>query len=127
MKTILVILIAALFAQQNPGGSVTFDKTVHDFGDISIKDGPVSCTFTMTNTGADTVAIFSVFTSCGCTSVDWTKEKIAPGATGKISVTYTNDEGPQAFDKDVKAYITGVRRPVVLHMRGVVHNKTIKK
>ena len=27
--------------------TVSFDKTVHDFGDVSTADGPLSCTFTL--------------------------------------------------------------------------------
>lgn len=33
------------------GGVVQLDKTVHDFGDILVSDGPVTATFTVKNVG----------------------------------------------------------------------------
>ena len=50
------------------GESVEFDKTVHDFGDVSISDGPLSCTFTVKNIGKEPIAIYEVVTSCVRTS-----------------------------------------------------------
>ena len=67
---------------------VTWDKTIHNFGDVSVKDGPLSCTFTVTNNGTEPISIFEVVSSCGCTDVKWTREKIQPGKTGTISATY---------------------------------------
>ena len=103
--------------------NVVFDKTVHDFGDVSVKDGPLSCSFTLTNKGTEPVSIYEVVSSCGCTDVKWTKGTIAPGETGIISATYKNEDGPLPFDKTLTVYISGVKRPVVLRLRGVVHEK----
>ena len=72
------------------GEVVEFDKTVHDFGDISIDDGPQTCVFTVKNIGKDPIAIYEVVTSCGCTDAQWTREPLQPGKTGKISATYKN-------------------------------------
>ena len=110
-------------AAEEPQAVISWDKTVHDFGDISVADGPLSCAFTLTNTGQDPVAIFEVVSSCGCTDVQWTREPILPGKSGKISATYKNEDGPMPFDKTLTVYISGVKRPVVLRLRGVVHEK----
>ena len=67
------------------GDVVSFDKTVHDFGDVSIDDGPLSCTFTLKNIGKDPIAIYEVVTSCGCTDAKFTREPLQPGKTGTIS------------------------------------------
>ena len=80
-------------------GTVEFDKTIHNFGDVMLSDGPLSCTFTMKNVSEKPVVIYNVVTSCGCTDVEWTREPIKPGNTGTISTVYTNDEGPYPFDK----------------------------
>ena len=102
---------------------VEFDKTVHDFGDISVNDGPVTCTFTVKNIGKDPIAIYEVVTSCGCTDAQWTREPIQPGKTGTITGTYKNEDGPVPFDKTLTVYIAGVGKPVILRMRGLVHEK----
>jgi len=118
--TFWAVLSLAFSAAESP---ITWDKTVHDFGDISVKDGPVSCTFTLTNNGSTPITIFEVVSSCGCTAVKWTKEKIMPGKTGTISATYKNEDGPAPFDKTLTVYVSGVKRPVILRLRGVVHEK----
>ena len=106
-----------------PEGGISWDKTVHDFGDISVTDGPLSCTFTLTNNGKEPIAIFEVVSSCGCTDVKWTREPIQPGKSGTISATYKNEDGAMPFDKTLTVYVSGVKRPVVLRLRGVVHEK----
>ena len=105
------------------GETVQFDKTVHDFGDISVADGPQTCTFTVKNIGKDPIAIYEVVTSCGCTDAQWTREPILPGKTGAISATYKNEDGPVPFDKTLTVYIAGVSKPVILRLRGIVHEK----
>ena len=105
------------------GDVVEFDKTVHDFGDISVNDGPQTCTFTVKNIGQEPIAIYEVVTSCGCTDASWTREPLQPGKTGTISATYKNEDGPVPFDKTLTVYIAGVSKPVILRLRGIVHEK----
>jgi len=96
---------------------------VYDFGDVSVNDGPLTCTFTLTNNSDEPVAIYEVVSSCGCTGVTWTKAPIKKGESGTITATYKNEDGPMAFDKTLTVYISGIKRPVVLRLRGVVHEK----
>ena len=112
-------------AYQEKLGTIEFDKTVHNFGDVMLSDGPLSCTFTLKNTGEKPSVIYNVVTSCGCTDVKWTQEPILGGKTGTISVTYSNDEGPYPFDKAITAYISGVDRPVILRLRGISHDRKL--
>ena len=135
MKTYTnIIAIAAVFlssflfhlnAQEKIGESIEIDKTVHNFGDILLDGGPVSCTFTVKNTGSKPLVIYNALTTCGCTKATWTKEPIMPGKTGTISVTYTNDEGPYPFDKNVTVYFSEPKKPVILKMRGVCMEKKV--
>lgn len=121
MRMLFLSIIAALaFIQESP---IKWDKTIHDFGDVSVMDGPLTCTYTVTNDGDEPIAIFEVVSSCGCTNVVWTKEPILPGKSGKVSATYKNEDGPMPFDKTLTVYISGVKRPVILRLRGVVHEK----
>lgn len=104
-------------------GIVRLDKTVHDFGDISVSDGPVSCTFTVTNIGPNPIAILEVTKTCGCTEVNWTKEPIQPGKEGKVEITYANSDGAIPFEKTASLYIAGLSKRIILKYRGVVHEK----
>lgn len=114
-----------LIAQEDPQvpSTVVFDKTVHDFGDVSVSDGPLTCSFTLTNNGDTPITIYEVVSSCGCTDVQWTKGSIEKGESGSISATYKNTDGAMPFDKTLTVYMTGIKRPVVLRLRGVVHEK----
>ncbi len=112
-------------AQISVGNGIVLDKDVHDFGDIISGSGAVSCSFKVTNKGDKPVAIYSVISSCGCTGVDWTREPLLPGRSGSISATYSNDEGPVAFDKDLTVYFSGVSKPCILKLRGVSRERQL--
>lgn len=104
-------------------GLVEFDKIVHDFGDFTVKDGPQTCTFTVKNIGPDPMAIYEVITSCGCTDATWTREPVLSGRSGKITVTYQNEDGPYPFDKTLTVYLSSLKKPFILRIRGSVHEK----
>ena len=112
---ILLLLLSVLI-----GGRAEFDRTVHDFGTVSQKDGALSCEFSVTNKGEEPLTILSVISSCGCTDVKWTRETLQSGQSGTVCATYKNDEGPHPFDKTLTVYLSDIRKPVVLHLRGVV-------
>ena len=116
---ILLSACMASHAQEKISEGLEIDKTVHNFGDIMLGSGPVSCTFILKNTGSKPAVIYNVATTCGCTDVEWTREPIRPGGSGKIAVTYSNDEGPYPFDKSLTVYLSDVKKPVILKLRGV--------
>ena len=106
-------------------GIIELDKTVHDFGDVITGSGALTCEFKVKNISDKPIVIYNVAVSCGCTDVQWTREPIVAGGTGKISVSYNNTDGPYPFDKNVTAYFSGIKRPVVLKLRGVAREKNI--
>lgn len=118
---LLIFITANAMSQEKISSTLEIDKTTHNFGDILLEDGPVDCTYTITNVGDKAEVIYNVTTSCGCTKAIWTREPILPGKTGKISVTYSNDEGAYPFDKNVTVYISGNNKPVILKLRGIAH------
>ncbi len=65
----------------------TWKNTTHDFGKIS-QGKPVSFTYEFTNTGNAPLIIASVQPGCGCTTQDYTKEAVAPGKKGFVTLTY---------------------------------------
>ena len=128
MKTIrqFILILAGVVcsalictAEEKIGKNLSIDKVVHNFGDIIHKSGSVSCSFKVTNTGSEPAVIYNVVSTCGCTNVDWTREPIRPGQSGKISVTYSNDEGAYPFDKTLTTYTSDSQKPILLKVRGV--------
>ena len=132
-KIVLMLAVLALlplqgFAQGETQAKsekmvIEFDAKVHDFGDILISDGPVSCNFKFRNIGTDPIVVHNVVSSCGCTTPDWSREPIRPGESGNIKVVFSNNQGPYPFEKTLTVYVSGVNRPVVLRIRGTVHEK----
>jgi len=136
MKKLVVIMIAILcqtfvfqmVAQDSQvmldeSKVISFDKKIHDFGDIVISDGAVKCTFTFTNISDSPIVVHNIISSCGCTTPQWTRSPIQPGEKGKVEVVFNNDQGPYPFDKTLTLYVSGVNRPVILRVRGVAHEK----
>lgn len=128
IKKITVYIAAALFSismfgQNNTSASIEFNKMVHDFGDILLTSGRQSYTFTFKNICQQPVVIQTVISSCGCTTPVWTRSPVQPGESGKIDVTFLNDQGPYPFDKSLTVYVTGSSRPIILRIKGVVHAK----
>ena len=137
MKKLVIFLSAfvlsctAVLAQEESyfkeADVIRFDKKVHDFGDVLMAEGPVSCTFTFTNIGSRPIVVHNVISSCGCTTPDWTREPVRPGADGVIKATFSNDQGPFPFDKTLTVYVgvgsSSLDRPVLLRLRGVSHEQ----
>ena len=118
-----IFSVLSLSAQERLANGIEFDRYVHNFGDILLDNGPVSCTFTLSNKGNKPVVIYNVTTTCGCTDVEWTREPIRAGGKGEITVTYSNDEGPYPFDKSLTVYMSDEKKPVILKLRGVSNEK----
>lgn len=68
---------------------MTFAETEFDFGDIAPGD-KVTHEFSFKNTGEADLVISDARGSCGCTVPEYPKEAIAPGAGGKITVTFNS-------------------------------------
>lgn len=75
--------------------AIQFEKTEHDFGKI-LQGEQLSYTFYFKNVGNAPLLITSVEKTCGCTSPNYSKEPIAPGESGKITITY-DSKGHKGF------------------------------
>jgi Protein of unknown function (DUF1573) len=72
------------------GPVITFDKKVHDFGDI-VQGDKVEETFRFTNTGNEPLIITNVQVTCGCTTPKgWPRDPIAPGAKGELTIAFNS-------------------------------------
>lgn len=106
MKKIIALLsltACVLFAgaqtqvvQEDP---LVLKQTEHNFNQIP-QGKPVYYTFEIVNNGKTPLKLDDVHAACGCTTPEWSREAIAPGATAKIKVGYNAAaEGP--FEKPI--------------------------
>jgi hypothetical protein len=92
--------------------NLTLRESEFDFGKIP-QGKPVTHVFQFTNTGDKPFALDNVQASCGCTTPEWNKETIAPGATASIKVGYNAaTEGP--FNKTVSITYNGTQTKQII-------------
>lgn len=91
----------------------------YDFGLMREEAGPKTGTSSFINLGPDSISIFSVKPSCGCTSADFSDAPIAPGDTAFVSYTYDPRLRPGKFEKSVKVRLSDGRRHTI-HISGNV-------
>ena len=98
--------------------SIKLSETTFDFGKIP-QGKPVTHVFTVENIGKDSLKIDNVQASCGCTTPEWSKAAIQPGATSVIKVGYNAaNEGP--FNKTI-TIVYNTNQTKVLNITGSVY------
>jgi hypothetical protein len=75
------------------GSRITFEKVVHDFGDIS-PGSKNMCEFNFTNTGDSLLMITNVSKSCGCTPYTLAKQQYEAGESGVLKVSFSAASHP---------------------------------
>lgn len=75
-------------------------ETEFNFGKIA-QGKPVYHTFEIVNTGSQPLKLDNVQASCGCTTPEWSRDAIAPGASAPIKVGYN-----AAAEGDFTKFIT---------------------
>lgn len=78
---------------------LAFKEASFDFGKIA-QGRPVTHSFEITNTGKEVIRLENVQASCGCTTPEWSREPIQPGASTSIKVGY-NAAAEGTFNKTV--------------------------
>lgn len=132
MKKVLFVIMMALgsiaaFAQEKAGDQpqITFALTEHDFG--KIQEGTMAnYEFTFTNTGKAPLVLSNVQPSCGCTTPEWNKEPIAPGAKGTIKASFNSYGRPGSFQKYITVKSNASNSEVMLIIKGTVEPKPIE-
>lgn len=104
---------------EKPKSYFTISKSLINFGEIK-----VGTTKTMnvifTNTGDKPLIISSIYTSCGCTEVDYPKEPFLPGKSGTIKISYNATEGEGFFSKNITVYTNAKNKTEDIKIEGVV-------
>ena len=95
---------------------IVVSATTINLGEFSSEQSQ-SCIFTLYNTGENMLVIDDVVTSCGCTSVEYSKEPISPGKSLDIIVTYKAAH-PEHFNKTITVYCNSSVSPLRLKIMG---------
>lgn len=99
--------------QAVPVDALTFHENEYDFGKIP-QGKPVTHVFEFKNSGKTPFSLENVQASCGCTTPEWKKDEVAPGATSKIIVGF-NAAGVGAFAKPVTiTYNNGQSKQIII-------------
>ena len=121
--------VRELYLKIIQGGEVKYNdedsvvQTIVDVDEVSISTGNFDwqkeqqATFTIRNIGDKLLAIEGVDTSCGCISVEYSKEPVRPGMDLKIFVIYKADY-PEHFSKTVTVYCNSESSPIILKISG---------
>jgi len=101
----------------------------HDFGTFKEEAGRQTFDFMVSNSGNAPLVIQNIVASCGCTTPDWTREPIQPGAKGKITAVYDPAGRPGQFNKTLSVYTNSDPNIVVLTIKGevVAREKTVEE
>lgn len=118
LLSFLIISGAGAQASVNPGDKLEFKEMEHNFGKIP-QGKPVYYTFELTNKSTEPLKLDNVQASCGCTTPEWSREAIAPGATAQIKVGY-NAAASGAFDKTITVFYNNQTETKVLRIKGEV-------
>jgi hypothetical protein len=132
-KTILSVglVLCAVFGMNAQDGATTatpsmnpnapkfkFETEVVDYGTIE-HNANGDREFKFTNVGKEPLIISNAQGSCGCTTPQWPKEPIMPGASAVIKVHYATDR-VGGFDKTVTLTSNADTPTKVLKIKGVV-------
>lgn len=127
MKNTVIALVALFatstfaFAQDKAasGAAFKFETDVLDYGTIENgSDG--NRVFKFKNVGNEPLIISDAKGSCGCTTPEWPKEPIAPGASGTIKVHYDTKRTGN-FTKTVTLTSNAVEASKILTIKGNVN------
>lgn len=125
--TIALLVFCLPIVAQQIGPNVSWDKETHDFGEIKEADGKVTHKFEFTNTGNEPLVVTNVRPSCGCTSSDYTKEPVMPGAKGYVSATFNPLRRPGKFSKTITITTNTEKPTTILRFTGNVIQKPKSK
>lgn len=114
-----VIANAQTTPNSDKKADIQFAGDSHDFGNI--KEGTMAThEFIFKNTGTEPLVLSDVHPSCGCTTPEWPKEPIAPGASATIKAIFNSNGRPGAFTKSITVTSNASSGQKVITFRGVV-------
>jgi len=109
---ILLVADATLGQAQAGSGEITFEKVVHDFGEVA-PDSTHICEFKFKNTGNGVLKITNVTKSCACTPFALAKKEYSPGEDGTLKVRYHVGKRPGIATRHLYVFSNDKKNPRV--------------
>lgn len=110
-----------LFAQEPAEGAVLlFEQTEWDFGTINEEDGKVSHTFHYRNISDGFVTIERVYSSCGCTTGEYSRRALKAGGEGEFTVVFDPTERGGRVAKSITLVYDNGEGRTTLYIKGRV-------
>ena len=106
-----IAVVKAQTQAATPAEVLSVKETEFDFGKIP-QGKPVYHSFEIVNKGDKGLKLDNVAASCGCTTPEWSRDEIAPGATAIIKVGY-NAANEGTFDKFITISYNGNQSKVI--------------
>jgi hypothetical protein len=97
--SLMAVVVVKAQTEANPSEALAVKETEFDFGKIP-QGKPVYHLFEIVNKSDKPLKLDNVAASCGCTTPEWSREEIAPGATAIIKVGY-NAAAEGHFEKPI--------------------------
>ena len=115
-KTLYILLVFSFFSQLTQAQETITPKLIWavnkvDLGTILEEQGPQVAEFEFTHTQDSLFYIETVVTDCGCTTVEYTKDTLQVGETGRLQVSFDPSSGAGFFSRMivVKGNLQGVQ------------------
>ena len=116
MKRFLVPFLFSAVLAVSPCQALEWERTT---AEITAKPGAdaVFTTFSFQNTGAKTVRVLGITSTCGCTEAVANPNEIAPGQTGMIEVVFTIGERTGTQERQLTIQTDDAKTPTALTLR----------
>ena len=118
--TTIFCAAATLATAQNTTSGLRFSSDTIHLGTIAEDGGSVVARAEATNESAIPIYIDDIVTSCGCTSVGYPREAIAPNESATIAITFNPLNRPGRFEKEILVKVRDAERDIVLTLTGYV-------
>ena len=121
-----VTAVIIMAAATSLGPSLHLESREVDLGSLpkdSIKQGVVW----VHNSGDEPLVITQVFTDCGCTATEYSKDPIAPGDSTMLRVSFnSHGRGPGRFRKVVRIRSNSRNHTELLFIKGKIKRPMLK-
>ena len=115
-----MLLCHAVVAQRGAGSALCITPSKLDYGSIAEDGGVVMAYIEATNCGDTPIYIIKVHTSCGCTSVDYPREAVAPRQSVRLGIAFDPMNRPGRFERDIAVEVSDSREYIPVAVRGYV-------
>jgi hypothetical protein len=107
-----------------PTTTIKYEQESFDFGVVN-EGEVVTHVFKFKNTGTEPLTVTNAKASCGCTVPNWSKEPVAPGASGEIKVEFNSKGKPGNQSKRVTVTANTNPTDTFIEIKGMVKGKDV--